>query len=241
MQTRFRRFIYLSAAAALLAAPAVLANSESAASEWRFRVLLDGKEIGFHDYRVSQGTSQQVIDSDARFDVKFLFFNAFSYRHQNQEIWSGDCLSQLDAQTDSNGKQTRVTGQRNEDQFLLQINEDSAQLPHCVKTFAYWNPAIVDATRLLNVQTGQLEAVSTSLVGSASVQHEGSAIDALRYRLVTDKGDISLWYDAVDGRWLALEAPAKGGRTIRYEPLSLPPATSERLSGRVTQRSGSEG
>ena len=30
------------------------------------------------------------------------------------------------------------------------------------------------------------------------------------------------WYDAEDYRWLALEAPAKGNRIIRYEPVRLP-------------------
>ena len=49
-------------------------------------------------------------------------------------------------------------------------------------------------------------------------------VDAQRYRLSAKAGDITLWYAKDDGRWLALEAPAKGGRRIHYTPVAVPPA-----------------
>ncbi|MEL7447848.1 MAG: DUF6134 family protein [Pseudomonadota bacterium] len=229
------------AAAALLQPISITAAPVGAASEWRFRVLLDNKEIGFHDFRISRDDAGKVVDSDARFDVKIFFINAFSYRHRNQEVWAGDCLARLDAETDSNGKETRVKGEQGDDQFMLTVNDDPAALPACVKTFAYWDPSIIEADSLLNVQTGQLEPVSASRMGEDQVMHNGEPIDAVRYQLATNRGDISLWYDAKDGRWLALEAPAKGGRRLRYEPLALPENTPTWLSGLATAGEANEG
>jgi hypothetical protein len=48
-------------------------------------------------------------------------------------------------------------------------------------------------------------------------------IDALRYSLETPGGEIKLWYASEDRRWLALEAPARGERKIRYVPRQVPP------------------
>ena len=55
------------------------------------------------------------------------------------------------------------------------------------------------------------------------VDVDGSPVEAVRYTLSTSGGDIRLWYTR-EGLWLALEAPAKGGRTIRYRPVRLPDA-----------------
>ena len=40
-------------------------------------------------------------------------------------------------------------------------------------------------------------------------------LSATRHRLSAPNLQIDLWY--ADGRWVALEAPTPGGRTLRYE------------------------
>ena len=47
---------------------------------------------------------------------------------------------------------------------------------------------------------------------------------AKRYRLTSQRGDILLWYAADGDQWLALDAPAKGERRIRYEAREVPDA-----------------
>jgi hypothetical protein len=211
-----------------VAAP-VSAQAMTPTLNWKFGVLLDDKEIGHHSFRVSQDGSRQLLETEAKFDVKILFITAFRYRHQNTEAWEGDCLATIDAQTDSNGKALAVKGQVQGDRFEVSSATGTANLPECVQTFAYWKPEILEADRLLNSQTGDYEDVTVVFEGADVVEVGSESIAASRYRLSAKAGDIKLWYASDDSRWLALEAPAKGGRTIRYEPVAVPDAAAAKL------------
>ncbi len=198
------------------------AAAELPEKQWQFDVALDGKPIGFHTFELQQDGSRQVLTTEASFDVKFLFVTAFRYRHQNTEIWNDGCLSSISASTDSNGKQFEVRGELDGESFDLQSADGSVTLPACEQTFAYWNPAVLESTRLLNSQTGVYEDVTVTVEGPDQVTVGGESVDALRYRLSAQAGDIKLWYSSEDKTWLGLEAPAKGGRKIRYQPVVVP-------------------
>lgn len=200
-------------------------SAADANQDWKFDVLLDGKEIGYHNFRISGDGEQQILETEARFDVKFLFINAFRYRHKNTETWSGGCLSRIEATTNNNGDLLQVIGREVDGRFAIQGATGTESLPVCVQSFAYWNPEILQSERLLNSQTGEYEDVSVQFESRDEVRVDDQPIDALRYRLSAKAGDITLWYSSDDQpRWLALEAPAKGGRTIRYEPVAVPMA-----------------
>ncbi len=221
MYVRKNRIRVMLGLSLLAAAP--LASATDTTRSWRFDVLLDGKEIGYHEFQVRDDGREQILETEASFDVKFLFINAFRYRHRNTETWSDGCLSQIDATTDSNGKLLTVNGRRADGRFAVRWTDGESTLPVCVQSFAYWNPGILNATSLLNTQTGEYEDVSIRFESRDAVRVDDRLVDALRYRLSTKGGDITLWYSDDDQPlWLALEAPAKGGRTIRYEPAAVP-------------------
>lgn len=198
-----------------------VANVPSEA-RWDFKVLLDNREIGSHQFIVSEENGRQVIETEASFDVRVLFVNLYSYRHQNREIWQGDCLAAINSVTDDNGKDFLVRGKAADERFELKTAETQKQLPGCVMTFAYWNPAFLSAEKLLNVQTGKYEDVSIEQVGEETLTFQGQDINAFKYVVSLGAGPITLWYSASDFRWLALESEAAGGRTLRYEPVALP-------------------
>lgn len=208
--------------AALLLALSTAAGAAQPPAEWRFEVLLNDKPIGFHTFSLRDEGDRQVLETEANFDVKVLFVTAFRYRHENVETWRDGCLSSVRARTDSNGKKLEVMGERQDDGFSLDRSDNEEPLGDCVKSFAYWNPAILEADRLLNTQTGEYEdvAITNRITDRFPVGDE--QVDAVRYTLTAKGGDITLWYAANDGRWLGLEAPAKGGRRIRYLPVELP-------------------
>ena len=133
----------------------------------------------------------------------------------------------IDASTVSNGKEQVVRGTAKEDSFKLQNTESSNTLPSCIQTVAYWNPSMLASTRLLNSQTGVYEDVSVTLEGRDEVPVAGNPVEALRYRLSAQTGDITLWYSADDDTWLGLEAPAKGGRKLLYQAVSVAQALSQ--------------
>jgi hypothetical protein len=200
---------------------------------WKFRVYLDDRDIGFHEFTVVGDGRDARVEIDARFDVKFLFITAYTYRHTNVEVWRDGCLQRIESETDANGDLIEVAGNLSEAGFeldgsgVVRVVESD-----CVKTFAYWNPAILQSDRLLNAQTGEWVPVTVSEQGLETLEVAGTAIAARRYQISMEEGAIDLWYHGDNGQWLALEAPTEGGRILRYEPVGLPRALrpDERLA-----------
>lgn len=190
---------------------------------WSFRVLLDGREIGHHVFRVARDGDVQRVEIDASFDVKVLFFNAYRYRHRNVETWRDGCLASIESSTDDNGKRLVVSGRIGRNGFEVGTAGQSDVLAaRCVQSFAYWNPVILTADRLLNGQTGEFVEVVIDKVGTGEVRAGDRVLPAQRYRIGMEDGSIDLWYHRDSGDWLALEAPTEGGRVLRYELVGLP-------------------
>jgi Family of unknown function (DUF6134) len=205
-------FLLLAALLAAFMAGPALANTDR---EWRFRVLIDDAEVGTHTFRVAGDAPERRVESDARFNVKFWFINAYSYSHQARERWQGECLQDIDARTDDNGTRTVVRGMRNGAHFDTEGTNGKTRLPACVMSFAYWNPAMLKQTRLLNVQTGELTDVRIEPLGEEFLQVRGAPTTARRYALHAPKFRIDVWYTA-DAQWVKLESRTESGRMLRY-------------------------
>lgn len=199
-----------------LATPAPASAKTNNASQWNFDVYIDDKKVGTHQFRVSQAGSETSVESDARFKYKFLFVTAYQYQHRADERWTDNCLVEIDASTNANGKETAVSGMQSGSGFVVEKNDAPTQLPQCVMTFAYWNPAFLQQSRLLNPQTGEYLDVTIEKIGDEVLDVQGESIAATRFSLSAEQVDVTLWYSK-DDKWLALESVAKGGRIIRYE------------------------
>jgi len=183
--------------------------------EWRFDVLLEDRPIGSQVFRLTENGSQARMDIEASFDVKILFYTAYTYRHRNEEVWQGDCLASIQSTTDDNGKPFRIRGERNGDGFVIERGTARETLPTCVRSFAYWNPDYLRSANLLNSQTGDYEPVTVIDVGDDVLEVHGMPTKARRVSLKGPKFDIALWYSP-ENDWLALESTSKGGRRLRY-------------------------
>ncbi len=217
-QNRFfyRRSMLAALAMAIFSMPQVAATAASEPRSWDFSVLLDGDRIGYHRFELTDAGEERRLVSEARFDVRALFFNAFRYRHENTEIWSDGCLRKIDARTKANGKRLTVTGNQVESSFVIDNGDATSAYPECVMTFAYWNPRFLQQPRLLNQQSGEYLDVDVEQIGNELIIVRGREVPASVYRLTAKKMQLTLWYSE-DDEWLALESIAKGGRTIRYE------------------------
>ena len=181
------------------------------AREWRFTVYLDENPIGFHNFRVEDAAGDRVVASDAEFDVKFLFFTAYRYEHENRETWSSGCLEGLESRTDDNGELFRVRARKRDNAFVIDSRDGESEIAGCVKSFAYWDPSFLTADRLLNAQTGEYLDVVVSDLGSDRVAVRGEERDARRYRITASGLTIDVWYSP-DREWLALASITDGGR-----------------------------
>jgi hypothetical protein len=204
---------------AAIAAGVAIMSSAEAGNEWRFAVSLDGKPIGYHNFFLRDHGKQRTLQSHARFSVKFWFIDAYRYAHEAKEVWQGDCLQQLDAHTDDNGQVTVVRGERDADRFTLADSQSTRSLRACVQTFAYWNPSILDASALLNPQTGEYVPVTIERLGNETLRSATYHEQAIRYRITGMSKQtplrIDLWYSQ-NGEWLALESTTDGDRHLKY-------------------------
>jgi len=173
--------------------------------EWNFSVTLDGKPIGTHRFVVGGTGAARSVSSHALFVVRMLGIPVYRYRHEAQERWQGDCLRELRSDTDDDGRQNQV-GQRFEGD--------------CLMGFAYWNPRLVQQRRLVDPQTGRTQAVRFEALSDAVIEVRGRAVAAQGWRLMAEKQRITVWYAADGGRWIALDAEAKGGRRLSYRLLA---------------------
>ena len=189
---------------------------------WAFDVFLDKQKIGYHNFVVRQDGASKQVEIDAEFDVKILFINAYSYKHNNSERWQGDCLLSLRSETNDNGERLAVAGSTLDDQFIVTANNGEDNIDACPMSFAYWNPAFLRATELINAQTGKLTPVKIAATGSELVTVAGEPVTANTYTVMLEEQIIRLWYAADDYRWLALETPARGDRVLRYQATRVP-------------------
>lgn len=189
--------------------------STKAQRSWQFSVLLDGSPIGFHRFDLMSRDSGLEVRSEASFDVRFLFINAFRYRHSNRELWEGECLRVIESSTRQNGKEFAVSGERLPEGLRIEANGRSDRLDGCVMTFAYWNPRFLEQSRLLHPQTGEYMSVDVQPLGREELMVRGEPVIASAYKVKARDVDITVYYSA-DDEWLGLASVAKGGRIIRY-------------------------
>ncbi len=197
----------------LIAGPGPL---QAGPQQWSFRVFLDDKPIGTHIFTLRELDTVRELRSEARFAVTFLGLSLYRYEHLAVERWRGDCLLSLEARTNDDGVRKTVQARLEGTSLTVDANGRQEQLPGCLKSFAYWNPAILAADRLLNAQTGRLELVSIQAQGPDQITNaKGRPSQANRYQIVGPEQPITLWYDTAS-RWVGLESKVGGGRRLTY-------------------------
>lgn len=189
----------------------VVSNERS----WRFQVFLDDSPIGYHQFSLEQNADKQTLYIKAEFDVKFLFINVYSYRHDNIETWKGACLETLTSNTNDNGEVVFVRINEQADGMNIETPSASTQVNTCLRSFAYWNPELLKTKQLLNAQTGELIDIEFTHTGTESLKLNDKNIQSERYRLQGKDIEIDLWYSARN-EWLALQSTTENGSILRY-------------------------
>jgi hypothetical protein len=221
--------LWLGVASAAPAGVVPVSSMPSSGGAWDFAVTLDGKPIGEHRFRLTAAATssaatgdQRQLVSQARFVVKVLGITAYRYDHRAVEQWQGDCLRSLASETDDDGRAQRVQAQGDAQGLRVEAGSGAGggsserTLPGCVMSFAYWNPAIRQTTRLLNAQTGVAEKVRVERVDEAVIDVHGRPTPATRWRISGVAAPIDVWYAADDGAWVGLDSTLAGGRRLSY-------------------------
>jgi hypothetical protein len=182
------------------------------AQSWNFDVSMDGKPIGTHQFVLSEKeNNQQILKSEAKFNIKILSISFFKYHHEANETWDNNCLKKLEAKTQENSKTTQVKGIQEKTSFRLSSPTSTEINSECVMTFAYWNSKILQQKKLLNPQTGDYLSTNISALGQEMILAKGQNVRAEHYKIDTAKFKIDIWYGP-DGEWLALQSLTEDGR-----------------------------
>lgn len=183
--------------------------------EWYFNVYLDDTPIGYHHF-IQVNSDTQKIFIKAEFDVKLLFFSIYNYLHENSETWDGQCLKELSSNTNDNGEQQYVSFRQQNNNYIIKTQQRSITVNNCVRSFAYWNPDLLQSRQLLNAQTGELVDIELKNMGKNTRLVNNTPVESEQYRLLGKDIEIDLWYSP-DKQWLALESKTESGSLLRYE------------------------
>ena len=189
---------------------------------WRFDVSINDRIVGSHEFEITRTGEHERVDSRADFRFKVVFVTVFSYQHQSQEVWRENCLEQIDSNSRMNSDQFFVEGRKSGSTLVVTNQDGTQELASCVRSFAYWNPQILEARALLNAQTGRLEPVTISRLGPESFNVAGTKVPSVRYRIELEESEIEVWYSASQSTWLGLSTVTAEGQTIRYALKNIP-------------------
>ena len=187
------------------------------AQQWAFNVYLDKSKIGSHTFTFNDNT----LVSRAKFNVKVLFIEAYKYDHTSKEQWQNDCLTNIDVNTIEDKITTNVKGKKVTSGFEISDGKASQTLPECVMTFAYWNPKILDQSKLLNPQNAEYLDTTFTKLGTAKIDVKGKPTETTHYKLSgalngVKKLNIELWYNQ-NNDWVALKSVTPEGYNIIYK------------------------
>lgn len=187
---------------------------------WQFKVYLDDSPIGYHYYNLKQTGDSYQVSTKAEFDVKFLYISVYNYLHNNLETWHGQCLTSLTSSTDDNGTNLFVKLSSKNKNQIIETQNGTLKSNDCLRSFAYWDPKLLDTQRLLNSQTGELIDIDLIHRGNETINLSKQIIDTERYQIKGKDVDINIWYSS-DKEWIALQAKTQSGYILRYERESL--------------------
>ena len=212
-----RRFL-IGAAIALMA-PGLGVASTSAQASLTFAVSLNDRPIGVHRFRIVDDGATRVVESAASFDVRILRLPVYRYRHSNTEIWRDGCLKQIESATDANGTRYAVDLSKTARGYTITTpTETRSYEADCLMSFAYWDQRFLRQNQLLNTQTGELIAVEIQPLGKSMREIANRTLSVEGFRILAESRDIDIqvFYDSMDGRWVALESVLENGRVLRY-------------------------
>lgn len=199
-----------------IGSPAAAEEPDRTTRKWIFDVSLDGSPIGTQTFELTRVRNVERVAINAKFTVKRLFITVYTYRHQNVEVWSGDCLRNLDSTTDQNGEKTYVHGALGMGGFEIETVTGRRTLPACVASFPYWAPERLRAGSLLDAQDGTYGPMTFRELGDEEIRVRGKPTLARHIVIEDETRHFELWYDRASGDWVALETISPRQNIVRY-------------------------
>ncbi len=191
-------------------------SNASMAKEWSFDVYADGKKIGEHSFSLTESGPYNHLISKADYKITLFNIPIYRYHHVSDELWNKDCLISITSSTQDGREDYKVRGETTNNVFELREPAQESFKQECPMTFSYWNPEMLNQTKLLNVQTGKYIEVEIKNLGKESIQVKNESIEADKFSVTGRKINLTLWYKD-NKEWLRLQAVTPDNHHISYE------------------------
>lgn len=199
---RFLKLVTATAALPVLGPLDSVRGHFAARRDLRFLALRRGAPIGEHRVTFRLDGTRLIVETHLDIAVTVLFFTAFRFTHEAEEVWQADRLVSVRSTTDDNGTLLRVSGHAVGDGFRI-VGEEGPFLTsaHLLTSNALWDARIVRETRLIDVQRGGEIGLVTRPLGDEHVDTPRGPVRASRHHMITPYYAGSVFHDS-DGRWV---------------------------------------
>lgn len=200
-----RRFLGLVATAAampLLTSLPIVSARAATPRDIRFRAYHKRKPVGAHSVSFRADGNRLTVSTHIDLTVKVLFFTAFRFKHDAEEVWQSGRLVSVQSTTIDNGANLKVSGYAAENGFRI-LGEDGPFLAgaNLLTSNTLWDSRLVNESKLIDVQYGGEVGLAAKLLGEETVDTSQGSVRAFRHRIITPHYAGSLFYDT-DGRWV---------------------------------------
>jgi hypothetical protein len=175
----------------LAGAPAAHAATQTLS----YQILMEGDPVGTASYQIDRRGARTEVEGTVDSKAKVVFLT-FHYHHHRHEIWTGDKLESLVADTDDNGTTHHIEAMADNDGLQLVVDGVKSHLGADTTALTYWNRAILGHDPLLSVDSADPPyKVAVRDVGQEKVSTPKAVFDADHYSMTGDV-DRELWYGA---------------------------------------------
>jgi len=157
------------------------------ATEISFEVLRKGKPFGWHNVSFEPTREGEfTATSDIELTAKIGPITAYKYRHDSVETWKDGRLVGLEAETRKNGKSLVARAEVTDAGLSVEGTNYNDTYPATIIPANHWNISQLYSDKMLSTEGGQPLDVIVENLGRETVTIAGQAIEATKFKLVSD-------------------------------------------------------
>lgn len=174
-----------------------------------FQVYRNQNLIGTHELLIKKKNSSTEVNIKIKFDVSFLGFKIYEYRHSNTERWIENELIFLESSTNQNGKLMSCTLKKKGGKLDISGTDNIVTLDNNILPSSYWNSVLVKKNKqlkILNTHDCSFINLNVKFLGNEKIYNDKLFASHYKLRGFESSGaevDIDLWYDKYDN-WVKM-------------------------------------
>jgi hypothetical protein len=185
------------------------------ANELQFRVHRGSSPIGWLHTGFVRAGERLTVRTRLELSVYLAFVRVFSYRHVSEEIWQGNRLLSITADTNDDGTVFRVRAAPVGDGLRIEGPLATVTAPADTLTSnCGWNPAFVRQRMLIECEKGRHVPLTVQPLGDKTLRVLATSRVASGYRTKVPYADGEIWY--AGDQWVHAVFQTKG-ETLVYE------------------------